>query len=599
MGQGAGTTQLTNFPYSYYAGSGGGHGGFGGASSSGALGGSAYGSILTPTNSGSGGGSGSGVGGWGGGVVELSIGGVLVVDGRISADGGAGTNSESGGGAGGSILVSANSITGSGSISAKGGAGEPNDGGGGGGGQIALYWAGSGSNVFSGTMSAQGGAGANAGGAGTIYSSGQGTNSIPQLLADNGGQTGTNTLLSVSGPFDLTISGGAVIQPSTTLAINSLTIRSNSWFMWAGVQGQAVTISSNALIDVGGGINGNGKGFSAGAGPGAGHSVLTSNIFTGGGGSYGGAGGPSAYGAPAGLSYGIMDSPDDFGSGGGNGNPAANAPGGAGGGSVIFSVGGTLTLNGKISSDGLAGTGAGSGGGSGGTVSLTTGTFAGAGSVSANGGNGELPFGGGGGGGRVAIRYSTLQFSGLVAAHGGLGATNGGAGTVFWLSNSNLMAQVVVDNGGQVGASNTVVSVSGNSCDLTITGKGTATAIGLLLGNLFIGSNCWLVAGTQAPFQFTITNNATIQPGGGILLDGLGSPAASGSGLGHSLSLTSYGIVGSGAGYGGFGAAWPRRPIRGASPMAQPPLRPQLAAAAEMAAEPLPSISVARVAEPS
>ena len=188
-GPGAGAARLTNSPYAYYAGSGGGHGGFGGNSSSQAAGGACYGSILNASSLGSGGGAGSGAGGAGGGLVNLTLGGTLRVDGRISADGAAGTNPHSGGGSGGSIWVMAQTISGAGSISAKGGAGELYDGGGGGGGQIAIYWnasnAAPGTNAFTGTLSAQGGAGAAAGGAGTIYSSGGTTIPAAQL---RGGQ---------------------------------------------------------------------------------------------------------------------------------------------------------------------------------------------------------------------------------------------------------------------------------------------------------------------------------------------------------------------------------------------------------------------------
>ena len=143
-------------------------------------------------------------------------------------------------------------------------------------------------------------------------------------------------------------------------------------------QSQMVTVTLDATIDAGGGITADGKGYGPGFGTGAGRSVLATNVYTGGGAGYGGVGGPSAYGAAGGISYGTVDQPINFGSGGGNGNPQG-APGGSGGGDVRLIVNGTLTLNGRVSADGLVGKGPGSGGGSGGSVWLTAGTIAGAG----------------------------------------------------------------------------------------------------------------------------------------------------------------------------------------------------------------------------
>ncbi len=563
LGTGAGRTQLTNFPYSYFAGSGGGHGGFGGSSSSMAAGGPAYGLNLTPTDPGSGGGAGSGAGGWGGGIVNLSIGGILRVDGRISADGANGINSQSGGGSGGSMLLMAHSISGAGSISAKGGSGEPNNGGGGGGGEIAIYWAGGalppGSNSFSGTISAAGGAGATVGGAGTVYSSGQSTNDLSKLVADNGGASGTNTLLSTAGGFDLVITGGAVVQSTSSLQINSLTIKSNSWFTGVPSQIESLTVAQNVVIDPGGGIKADGKGSPSNLGVGAGHSLLASNVITGGGASYGGAGGASAYGAGSGSAYGFVDHPQDPGSGGGSSNPA-NAAGGAGGGAVILNVSGGITLNGQVSADGLPGVGPGSGGGSGGSVWITANSISGTGFVSVNGGSGEMPLGGGGGGGRVAIVYTNGAFLGAVSAHGGLGAANGGAGTIYWQGPPSSLPQLIMDNAGLTAATNTVVSkgtLQATSYDLTIKGNASAVVVTVpVVGNLFIGSNSWLTASSsQIPYILTVTNNAVIQSGGGILFDSLGNSAGQGLGAGRTTTTQPYGSVGSGGGYGGFGGS--------------------------------------------
>lgn len=131
-------------------GAGGGHGGGGGAGgrppSFATL---PFGAADNPFGFGSGGGSSSstaqqnGGGGAGGGAIRLDVGGVLNLQGTISADGSNGAVSwwDSGGGAGGGIHIAAGSITGSGTVSARGGSGARNyfDGGGGGGGRIGIF----------------------------------------------------------------------------------------------------------------------------------------------------------------------------------------------------------------------------------------------------------------------------------------------------------------------------------------------------------------------------------------------------------------------------------------------------------------------------
>ncbi len=302
FGQGAGKSLLSDFPYGapfyYTSGGGGGYGGFGGSSLGGAPGGVAYGQVKTPTNCGSGGGTGAVVGGAGGGAIFLNVGGDVLVDGQISANGANGINGGSGGGAGGGIWLTAASIEGAGSISANGGLGEEFTGGGGGGGRVAIYTT---TNEFMGTMIAQGGAGAVAGGAGTVYtiSTNVGNAAFGQVVVDNGGAQGTNTGVDVGAPFDLTISGGAVV-PLLTATLGNLVIASNSWLV--GISNPTVslnlTLRSNATIQAGGGIFADGLGNSSLIGnTGAGSTATANGITTGGGGGYGGYGGAS-FGTP-------------------------------------------------------------------------------------------------------------------------------------------------------------------------------------------------------------------------------------------------------------------------------------------------------------
>jgi hypothetical protein len=124
-------------------GGGGGYGGNGGYGNGGG-GGGTYGSVLLPTDLGSGAGSGGwSDGGSGGGAIELSVAQTLTLDGTITAGGVGGTpfiDDASSGGSGGSILIMANNLAGGGSIQADGASGV-GFGGGGGGGRIAMFLA--------------------------------------------------------------------------------------------------------------------------------------------------------------------------------------------------------------------------------------------------------------------------------------------------------------------------------------------------------------------------------------------------------------------------------------------------------------------------
>ncbi len=169
-----------------------------------------------------------------------------------------------------------------------------------------------------------------------------------------------------------------------------------------------------------------GRGFGAGAGPGAG----VSSNYIGSGAGYGGVGGASSL-SPGGGTYGSAQQPVDQGSGGGLGYVAGNT-GSEGGGAVHLTVGGTLTVNGRLSASGNAGLPDDAGGGSGGSVWLNAAALAGTGTIAAEGGAGELFDGGGGGGGRIAIYTPLNVFSGLVSAAGGEGFFPGEAGSVYY-----------------------------------------------------------------------------------------------------------------------------------------------------------------------
>ena len=538
---GAGTSQSTNYPFTFTAGSGGGHGGCGGMSATSARGGAAYDSTINPGTLGSGGGFGSQAGGSGGGVGQLNVGGTLELDGSILADGLKATNAHAGGGAGGSFLISASTIAGAGTISANGGNGETPDGGGGGGGRIAIYF---GSNNFTGNISAFGGSGINYGGAGTIYLQAS-TNTAGQLIIANRGQRGTNTFFSPLLIGNLSISGGAVAQAQfPTYTVSNLFVGSNSALVTADSLPMTITVNGNATIESNAIVTADFRSLS-----GSGNGSSGGSCASGSGGSYGGAGGSTSCGQPAAMVYGSIIQPQSAGSAGGGTTTLAR-----GGGLINLTVADTLTLMGTVSANGATSTPkANGGGGSGGGIQLSVGILSGSGTISANGGAANNLAGGGGGGGRIAIYCSTNLFTGNVLARGGAGTNAGGAGTIY-VNESGSIPQIIVDNGGVTGPTalpSALQSMVSGPVGLTISGGAVLTnfdSTAVILSSLFVGSNSFLVS---ASTSLTATaTNTTIQPGGGITLDGT---VIGGSGLGQTLLSTGGG--GGNGGYGGMSAS--------------------------------------------
>jgi hypothetical protein len=553
-GMGPGAGRIAGSPTS---GSGAGHGGYGGQSVALDGVGQTYGSLEQPVSLGSGGGTGrGGPGGIGGGSIQLVVGGTMRVDGTVSANGASAVSDDAGGGSGGSIWITAHSFAGAGFFSASGGAGEPSNGGGGGGGRISLQYE---VASFPGAIAARGGSGFVRGGAGTIYTRANGV-AVGQALVDNGGRIGGSTALRAAAGnyFDLTVQQGAIVAVAKIEYLANLLVASNAWLSFSNASG-TITITNNATIRPGGGIIADGTGYAAGAGTGFGRSVSTPSGYVGGGaghGGYGAAGGaPAGYFAYGGSTYDSLTTPLLMGSGGGNYLPYAL--GGGGGGVIVLNVSGMLLLDGRISADGMGGVTPGGGGGAGGSVMLTVGTLAGAGTISANGGMGNgvgLGGGGGGGGGRVAVLPTMNLFFGTISARGSTGAGTGGAGTIY-TKTPCCTGVVLADNGGQAGTNTAWVS-TGSTVDVTVKG-GAVVAVPSTqpIDTLLVASNGWVSIVAQT---LTISGNATVQAGGGILADGTGSASNSGSGAGRFVS-SPYGYIGGGGGYGGFGAAggWP------------------------------------------
>jgi len=470
-------------------GGGAGYGGVGGISSRLQAGGATYGSITEPVDLGSGGGGGTNWGGpadggAGGGAIRLTVGGTLTLEGSVTSDGAEGAtigNRAGGGGSGGSVYLAVGTLAGGGLISADGGAGGGPDntkGGGGGGGRLAVYYD---ASTFTGDMSAAGGFGYEYGGAGTVFTK-SAAQSAGSLIIDNAGNSGAPTPLpdvthtfdtvvvrndahaevpvncivvadglTLPNAADLTMNGGmdagqvdvesgAILFWNSSGRVDNMHIASGAALTHSPEQsGFHLTVTDDLTVDSGGSITADGTGYGAANGPGAGGSLVVdwASAFAGGGG-YGGEGGRS--GARGGSTYGSPHEPVDLGSGGGNAtNRYRTEDGGAGGGAVRLTVGGTFTLEGTLTANGMAGHWGGlslpaaGGGGSGGSVYVTADTITGSGTVSADGGDGGKDGrAGGGGGGRIGIYYLDASAFGFnVAVTGGAGRNPGEQGTVF------------------------------------------------------------------------------------------------------------------------------------------------------------------------
>ena len=457
-GPGAGTGDGT------YDGSGAGHGAYGGQTYQAA--GGMYDSLFTPSISGSGAGAGQyGVGGNGGGAISFDVTNGMIINGYLGAiglNGGSNVGGGGGGGSGGSIMISANSLSGSGVINVTGGnAGTGQSGSGGGaGGMIALYYD---SNSYSGSLSACGGTGNYDGGTGTIYIKSS-SSSIGTLYYtgcndayQNTGKSGLSNSFLEGNSIDIDILSAAIlIEDSADVGGDIVVVDSSTIFLRddlscsdfsltdsstvyvqndvAGVYDsftmsfESFTIDSSSVVNADAlGYGGGTTSVRAGLGPGGGGS----SSLDGGGAGHSGPGG-TGNGA-AGIGYDSLVVPSIAGSGGGAGQSGA---GGDGGGAFIINVSGSFVLNGNLSSvasNGVPNAGGSGAGGSGGSIWVIANAFSGSGSIDAHGGNSGSGQGtdAGGAGGRVAIYYRTNTFTGTILIDEGTGDNDGSKGSLF------------------------------------------------------------------------------------------------------------------------------------------------------------------------
>ena len=172
--------------------------------------------------------------------------------------------------------------------------------------------------------------------------------------------------------------------------------------------------------------------------------------------SYGGEGGSNT-----GTTYGSTTSPSDAGSGSGT----------VRGGGIISIQSTSLSIDGTISADGGDGT---TGAGSGGSIKIAGDSLEGHGTISVNGGTSDNQ--GGGGGGRMSLVVKAMSsFYGFLTAYGGKGGTkNGGAGTIYKISDLSGGAsktELNIDNNHLITDSQTVINGITTVSEIGLNGK--------------------------------------------------------------------------------------------------------------------------------
>ena len=265
-------------------------------------------------------------------------------------------------------------------------------------------------------------------------------------------------------------------------------------------------------------MHANGEGFAATNGPGGGGANE--------GGTHGGVGEGNSD-----ATYGSFTNPTSLGSGG---NQTA------GGGAIVLSVTGTLTVNGTLSADGEDVSAAFNDAGAGGSINITAAGLTGTGTISADGG-GTPPSGSpnasqAGGGGRISLNGVTNDtFTGSLTANGGEVVSQddvrGFAGTIYLNSQKRTTLTL--------GGSGNLTSLKLGSDDSNNYTFGTLTiASG---GTLEIDGNPNMNSGNGGAVTINVTGSLDVQSGGYISANGLGFDEERGTGAGTTNEGGTYG----------------------------------------------------------
>ena len=210
-------------------------------------------------------------------------------------------------------------------------------------------------------------------------------------------------VLTIGGGSGITVTGAVNVTGNSSIVFAGKNAGAQVGGEWVG-EGSSLTAAS-VTVDSGSAIHADGQGYTTGLGPGGGGIVYN---LGGPGGSYGGVG-TTENPALQTMGYGSMLEPTDLGSAG---SPAGSTT--LGGGAIRLEVSGTLTVNGTLSADGLAGNqtvggivpGGSHAGATGGSIWITTAGLDGTGTIHANAaGKGIGSRNQESGGGRVAIYF--------------------------------------------------------------------------------------------------------------------------------------------------------------------------------------------------
>ncbi|OGH92358.1 MAG: hypothetical protein A2563_05240 [Candidatus Magasanikbacteria bacterium RIFOXYD1_FULL_40_23] len=288
---------------------------------------------------------------------------------------------------------------------------------------------------------------------------------------------------------------------SVPLTVSNLTV--NGGIFTHGVNSSTqdnilnVAATSNITVNAGGTISASGTGYIGGVvgnglgqGPGG---ASSSQSNTGAGGAHGGNGGNNSA-SMAGQGYCDISDVTTIGSGGAG---SVSARGGAGGGLIILSATGTITLDGVISANGGAANDSSSGGGGGGGIKITADIIAGTPSkFFAAGGSRSSGNIGGGGGGCVNIFYTT---SNTISPTSSYFSISGGVGRGTGVDGSGGMAlikQVGVGNGG-------LYVLNGAMAASAIT-QPSSTVPAITADFIYVSSTVFQITSTKT---FTLVNN--------------------------------------------------------------------------------------------
>jgi hypothetical protein len=416
-----------------------------------------YGSLIMPSDLGSGGSRGyySEHGGHGGGRISIQAVN-LMVDGSVQADGGTGNGSTAGDGSGGSVYLALSTLSGAGPVRANGGVSELP----GGGGRVAVHYTDL-STMDTALVTAGGGiAGGRVSGNGTVFLHDLSL-SAGDLVIDGqpGGESSFSALPIPPGyVFDnIVLRNNARVRADGELVVNeALSLLGGSILTHSQGNETGLAVTAQRLfIDDTSALDATGKGYSGGKGPGnPGDQGMTlgglpgSNFRSAG--SYGGIG-HTTNGAGPNTVYGTPENPVYLGSGGSRGY--YGEAGGNGGGRITVNASQSVEVDGALRANGGTASGGSGGDGSGGSILIRTALLKGMGRISADGG----AFESGGGGGRVAVYHAHTglpgnDFNGLrdVTARGGQRDRTdqaGSAGTVFFKRSDQSFGDLYADAG--------------------------------------------------------------------------------------------------------------------------------------------------------